>query len=102
MLHDIIEDGDHSFEQLRELGYSERTIALVDLATFDMEIGENQTSRKKMMERLIIAADTDAWAVKLADMIDNLTECHLLPQLSLQGYLFIKAPLFIYYGNLYF
>lgn len=54
------------------------------------------------MERLIKTEDKDAWAVKFADISDNLTECEYLAQDSLRGYLFIKAPLFVYYGNKYF
>ena len=38
LLHDIIEDGGYTLDKLRELGYSERTVELVDLATFDLEM----------------------------------------------------------------
>lgn len=102
LLHDIVEDGDYTLDQLRELGYSERTVELVDFSTFDLEMGETMESWLKMMERLVEIDDKDAWAVKLADLADNLTECHHCELIHVQGYLFRKAPLFIYYGNKHF
>lgn len=84
LLHDIVEDGDYTLDQLRELGYSERVIELVHLSTFDLELGEGPESWRKLMQRLIDANDADAWAVKLADMSDNLTECHHLEKPNLQ------------------
>ena len=102
LLHDIVEDGWYSFEKLKELGYSNRTIELVDLSTFDMELGDSKQAWVKMMERLILVDDKEAWAVKLADIADNLTECHHCEHGRAAGYLFRNAPIFIYYGNKYF
>ena len=55
-----------------------------------------------MIDKLIKAGDTDAWAIKLADISDNLTECHLLSPVALERFLHIKVPVFIYYWNKYF
>lgn len=102
LLHDIIEDGNYTFEQLKDLWYSERVIELVHLSTYDMQMEEGPESRMKMMHRLIECNDADARAVKIADFSDNLTECHHLQEFSLKWYLFVKAPLFLYYGNKFF
>lgn len=102
LLHDIVEDSSYTFEQLKELWYSDRVIELVEFSTYDLELGEGPESWMKMMKRLIEKNDADARAVKIADFSDNLLECHHLPQINLQWYLFKKAPLFIYYGNKYF
>ncbi len=70
-LHDVVEDGGVTLEELRELGFSKRTIHLVDLCTHDKAV-ENHTQRWiLMMARLIEANDADAWSIKLADMADN-------------------------------
>lgn len=47
--------------------------------------------------------NTNAWAIKLADISDNLLECHLMPNKEkLERFLNKKYPVFIYYGNKYF
>lgn len=63
---------------------------------------EKETAWWEMMQRMIDEENIDAWAVKLADMIHNLSECHHCTLEQRKGYLFIKAPLFVYYGNKYF
>jgi hypothetical protein len=58
---------------------------------------------KNMLERLIKEENIGAWAVKLADISDNLTECHLMPnRTKLDRFLNKKCPIFVYYGNKYF
>ncbi len=55
-----------------------------------------------MIGRMIKEENTDAWAVKISDLIHNLSECHNCTLPLIQSYLFFKAPVFIYYGNKYF
>ncbi|NOZ44008.1 MAG: hypothetical protein GXP45_02510 [bacterium] len=56
-----------------------------------------------MITKLIKEDNKDAWAIKLADISDNLTECHLMPDRDkLDIFLNKKCPVFIYYGNTYF
>lgn len=72
MLHDIIEDSETTFDELREQGFSERTIELVSLCTHDDMVEGGDARWIKMMAGLIDAQDKDAWAIKLADLADNL------------------------------
>jgi (p)ppGpp synthase/HD superfamily hydrolase len=65
VLHDVIEDTDCTFSDLRRLGYSERVIAAVDRLTHrDGEAYETYIERLK--------DDPLARQVKLADLEDNL------------------------------
>jgi hypothetical protein len=56
-----------------------------------------------MLEKIIGENNKAAWAVKIADISDNLTECHLMPNKEkLDVFLNKKCPVFVYYGNKYF
>lgn len=102
LLHDSIEDWGQSTESLAQLGYSPKVIELVDLCSHDLTISWSFEKRQAMIVRLIQAENKNARAIKLADSTDNLTECHLMPRDKLERFLFKKAPIFVYYGNLYF
>lgn len=80
LLHDIIEDGNTSLEELKEIGFSEDVIHLVDLCSHDQSIAGSEARWMTMMARLITANNPSAWAIKLADIIDNLHSCHTMPQ----------------------
>ena len=106
-LHDLIEDSDPAhpvaLEDLTALGFSDRTVALVDLATHSSGADHTQklTQRQKdqrwarMLERLEGAADRDAWAVKLADVTDNLRGCHVMPLDRQMVFYQLKAPVYL-------
>lgn len=102
LLHDIIEDSDTTIDDLKRLWYSERVISLVCLCSHDKNNPDKFWRRRDMIDKLIKAGDTDAWAIKLADISDNLTECHLLSPVALERFLHMKVPVFIYYWNKYF
>ena len=103
LLHDIIEDGEMTLEELRELEYSDIILHLVDLSTHDMIVDGSFEKWKKMLQRLIEEDNKNAWAIKLADISDNLLECHLMPNKEkLERFLNKKCPVFVYYGNKYF
>lgn len=103
LLHDIIEDGWMSLEELRELGYSDNILRLVDLSTHDSLVEDKFERWQKMLARLMQEDNKQAWAVKLADISDNLTECHLMPEPEKkEKFLNKKCPVFVYYGNKYF
>lgn len=74
LLHDVIEDGGVTYQELRTLGFSERTIQLVDLCTHRLDIKDSAERWVLMMARLIESGDQDAWRIKLADQIDNLRQ----------------------------
>lgn len=106
-LHDLIEDSDPQhpvrLEDLTALGFSDRTVTLVDLATHSSSADHTQalTQRQKdqrwarMLERLHAAADPEAWAVKLADVTDNLRGCHVMPTDRQMVFYQLKAPVYL-------
>ena len=78
LLHDIVEDSNTTLDELTKLGFSSRTIALVSLCTHDITMQEGDARWVKMIARLIDANDTDAWLIKLADLLDNARSCHTM------------------------
>lgn len=106
-LHDLIEDSDPqqpvALEDLTSLGFGDRTVALVDLATHSSTTDHAQplTQRQKdqrwarMLERLDVAADAEAWALKIADVTDNLRSCHVMPTDRQMVFYQLKAPVYL-------
>lgn len=94
LLHDIIEDWWYTKEQLLELWYSKRTVELVDLCSHDGAIEDSFERWQKMIERLKEADDKEAWAIKVCDITDNLSECDLMKEEKLERFLYKKAPVF--------
>src|SRR3989338_10337148 len=95
ILHDVIEDGGVTFDELRANGFSERTIELVQLCTHQLTI-ENKTERWVLMiAKLIESKDEDAWRIKLADLTDNLKQSHVLSAENRHFMVQTKAPLVI-------
>lgn len=79
LLHDIVEDGNTSLEELKEIGFSENVVHLVDLCSHNLSIVGSEARWMTMMARLVTANNPSAWAIKLADIIDNLHSCHTMP-----------------------
>jgi (p)ppGpp synthase/HD superfamily hydrolase len=95
LLHDIVEDGDTSFEELAQLGFSRRTLELIYLCTHDLKL-ENATERWiLMMARLIEAKDEEAWFIKLADLADNLGQSYGLSEENRKFMVEVKAPIML-------
>lgn len=74
ILYDIVEDGGVPLEELCAAGFSERVVELVDLCSHDASIEGNDARWVVMMARLVQAGDSDAWAIKVADLVDNLRD----------------------------
>lgn len=72
LLHDIIEDSDTTEGELSDFGYSDRIVQLVLLCSHKDEMKNKDARWFEMLSRLIVARDEDAWAIKLADILDNL------------------------------
>jgi (p)ppGpp synthase/HD superfamily hydrolase len=72
LLHDVWEDGGVSFDELREMGFSDRVVVLVDLCSHDVEMDHNDSRWVKMMARIIEYQDRDAFLIKVADVLSNL------------------------------
>ena len=66
-------------QELMDLGFSERTVSLVDACTHDSTMRNKDARWVKMIARLIDLADKDAWAIKCADLFDNYRSCHTMP-----------------------
>ncbi len=95
LLHDVVEDGKTSLQELVELGFPPRVIELVDLCSHDEAVEGGDARWVKMMARLSETNDIDAWIIKLADILDNLRSCHTMP---LDRQIFMretKAPLML-------
>jgi (p)ppGpp synthase/HD superfamily hydrolase len=91
LLHDIVEDGDTSFQELVDIGFSRKTIELIYLCTHNKEI-ENKTERWTLMiARLIEAKNEEAWCIKLIDLSDNLTQCQGLTEENRKFMIEVKA-----------
>ena len=106
-LHDLVEDSDPqhpvTLEDLTALGFSAHTVALVDLATHSSSVDhapkltQHQKDQRwaRMLERLTVAADAEAWAVKLSDVTDNLRGCYVMPTERQIVLYQLKAPVYL-------
>lgn len=96
ILHDIVEDGKTSLEELTADGFSDRTVRLVDLASHDASIPDKRQRWAQMIERLRVSGDPAAWALKICDLIDNLNGCRTMPdESSRRFFVETKAPMFL-------
>ncbi len=80
LLHDIVEDGGVSFEMLENGGFSKDVVDIVRLCTHNMDIPHKDRRWILMVTNLAKADSAMAWAVKLADVFDNLMDAHTLPK----------------------
>lgn len=74
LLHDIVEDGGVTYEELADAGFSQRTIELVRLCSHSETDMGKEARWTLMIAKLIEAKDREAWAIKIADLLDNLKE----------------------------
>lgn len=70
LLHDVVEDTAVTMQDLRELGYGDDVLELVDLLTRRKPDGE---SHNAYMERIVQSRNVKALRVKLADVYDNMS-----------------------------
>jgi (p)ppGpp synthase/HD superfamily hydrolase len=100
LLHDILEDGDTTLMELRELGYSARTLEIVHLSSHDLGLHVRTSFEKdqrwaRMVARLEASGHLDAWAVKVCDLIDNLHGSVTLPAERRAVFFDLKAPTYL-------
>jgi len=95
LLHDIVEDGGISLDKLKELGFAERTIELVDLCSHSLGAQDKTERWVLMIARLIEANDDDAWRIKLADLADNLGQSRGLSPENRRFMIEVKTPLLL-------
>jgi (p)ppGpp synthase/HD superfamily hydrolase len=70
LLHDVVEDTPVTMQDLRDMGYPEEVMELVDLLTRRKPAGESHT---QYIDRLVRSRDAKALRVKLADVYDNMS-----------------------------
>jgi (p)ppGpp synthase/HD superfamily hydrolase len=96
ILHDVVEDGEVTLDELKALGFSDRTIALVDLASHDINSHlHGDACWTLMIARLAKANDIDAWLIKIADISDNINDSHAMPPHRAIFLKFTKARLIL-------
>jgi (p)ppGpp synthase/HD superfamily hydrolase len=70
LLHDVVEDTLVTMDRLREMGYGEDVLELVNLLTRRKPEGE---SHNQYIERIVQSRNVQALRVKLADVYDNMS-----------------------------
>jgi (p)ppGpp synthase/HD superfamily hydrolase len=104
MLHDVVEDGETSLNELEQLGCNQTVLGLVDLASHNMNLPARTAQEKdrrwaKMVSRLEQANNPDAWAIKMSDLLDNLRGSRSLPPERQAVFLEVKAPTYLRLTN---
>lgn len=99
LLHDVIEDGGVTAEELESMGFSKRTVELVQLCTHDKSIEDKTARWILMVAKLIEADDDDAWRIKLADLADNLAQSKGLTLDNRRFMIETKAPILLRLGR---
>jgi (p)ppGpp synthase/HD superfamily hydrolase len=74
LLHDVVEDTAHTWDDLRVAGFTERAIGLARLLTKWWESGDEGADHDKATYYARILQDRDAVALKLLDRTDNLQD----------------------------
>lgn len=74
LLHDVVEDTAHTWDDLRVAGFTERAIAVARLLTKWWESGDDEADHDKATYYARILEDPDAVALKLLDRTDNLQD----------------------------
>lgn len=77
VFHDLIEDTNWTFQDLKRIGVSERDVEIIKLLTRKVKRGESYST---YIARLCESGDRDAYLIKMADLEDNLSRIDGLPE----------------------
>jgi (p)ppGpp synthase/HD superfamily hydrolase len=99
LLHDIVEDGAVSFEELWEMEFTERIIELVRLCTHPMDVEDHTERWLLMVAKLIEANNEDAWRIKLADLADNIAQSKGLTPENRRFMIEVKTSIYLRVGH---
>lgn len=99
LLHDVVEDGGVTFQELKEMGFTDRTIELVRLCTHPMDVEDSAGRWTLMIAKLVEADDDDAWRIKVADLADNLSQSKGLAPEARRFMVEVKGPLVLRLGR---
>ncbi len=95
LLHDVVEDGSTTFEELDALGFSDQVVNLVRLCSHDVKIENKDARWMVMIVGLIKAHDADAWAIKIADILDNVEGSKTMEPVRGAFIRTVKAPMLV-------
>lgn len=95
LLHDILEDSDVTGEELKEMGCSPRVLELIGLCSHEDLIDGNDERWVCMMAGLVRANNTDAWAIKIADMVCNIADSGTMPEDRRHMLRFVKGRMLV-------
>lgn len=95
LLHDILEDSDTTAEELSSMGFDDEVITLVQLCSHDKEIENKDLRWMHMIIGLVEAKNKNAWAIKVADVLDNVHESYAMKKNRAQYMIDVKIPLII-------
>lgn len=93
ILHDVVEDGGVTYEELEKLGCTEEIIELVTLCTHDDMIEDGDGRWIDMMAGLVHAYNPEAWAIKIADAWDNMKGAETMDPVRRRFLRQAKAPM---------
>lgn len=79
VLHDVVEDCEVRFEDLRTAGFDEGVIEMVDLLTRPPKGAENRPTHREYVKRICDSGNRGAQIIKLSDSLDNLGRVDELP-----------------------
>lgn len=102
LLHDVVEDGKVTFDELQKMEFSDRTIDLIRLCSHRMDIKDSTQRWMLMIAKLIEANDDDAWRIKLADLTDNLAQSEGLSLENRRFMVEVKAPILLRLANVHY
>lgn len=74
LLHDVVEDTAHTWDDLRAAGFTPRAIELARLLTKWWQSGDEDTEQDKAAYYARILTDDEAVALKLLDRTDNMQD----------------------------
>jgi (p)ppGpp synthase/HD superfamily hydrolase len=95
LLHDVLEDSPTTVTELEEAGFSPRILELVRHCSHDSRVEGNDQRWVVMVADLVKANDVEAWAIKLADLTSNVTDCHTMKPERQAFMLNVKVPLLL-------
>lgn len=74
LLHDVIEDTETTFDDLKKAGFHAEVLVAIDLLTRPADL-----TYRRYIKRLIASGNAAAMRVKLADLLDNMDESRIIP-----------------------
>lgn len=79
VLHDVIEDCGVTAFELRQLGFSDEVVEIVELLSRPGKDAPNRPTHREYVQAIIDSGNTRAIEVKFQDTRDNLNRVHELP-----------------------